>query len=322
MKGLRLLPALALAAGSAALVSLPAAAAAPAAHDGHGHHTNGNTCTGTPTAPGMLAGSYTGNVTIRGVCLVNMGVATVTGNLTVSKGSALIAAFGLNDMTQSGSSSLSVSRNVFVRAGATLVLGCEPMFFPCFDDPGAATGPGTLTSNGSVGGSIVSTHALGVVVHASSVGRNFLMIGGGYGNSCTAPTDSPSNSPALEFWATGAKSAPYGDVEDVTVNGTLQVKHLTSCWLGLARDTVGRSVLVSHNTLNDPDAIEILANKITGNLACFGNTMVWNSSEASFGQTGLFPRTPQPNTVGRHRLGQCVLASPTTEGGPSGPGPF
>jgi len=48
--------------------------------------------------------------------------------------------------------------------------------------------------------------------------------------------------------------------------------------------------------------------------------MTWNSSEASMSH--LFPRIPQPNTVGRNRIGQCVLASPTTPGGPRGPGPF
>ena len=317
MKVLRLLPALALVAGATTLAALPAAAAT------HSHQASGGgTCSGTPSAPGVLSGSYAGNVTVSGVCLVNQGAATVAGNVTVTKGSALVAAFGLHDSTQSGSSSLSVAKSVFVREGATLILGCEPIFFTCLDDPGAMTGPGTLTSNGTVSGSILGTHALAIVVHASSVGGNLQMIGGGYGNSCTPPTPSPSNSPSLQLWATIPMSPPYGDVEDVTVKGALQVKQLTSCWLGMARDTVGGGMLISHNTLNDPDAIEILSNTISGNLACFGNTMVWNSSEASFGQTGLYPRTPHPNTVGGNRLGQCVLASPATEGGPSGPGPF
>ena len=126
-------------------------------------------------------------------------LALVAGNVTVTKGSALVAAFGLNDSTQSGSSSLSVAKSVFVREGATLILGCEPIFFTCLDEPGAMTGPGTLTSNGTVSGSILGTHALAIVVHASSVGGNLQMIGGGYGNSCTPPTPSPSSARRASF---------------------------------------------------------------------------------------------------------------------------
>jgi hypothetical protein len=66
--------------------------------------------------------------------------------------------------------------------------------------------------------------------------------------------------------------------------------------------------------------IEILANHIEGNLVCLGNSRTWDSAEASFGH--LFPRVPQPNTAEGRRGGQCVLSSPTTPGGPHGPGPF
>jgi hypothetical protein len=76
-----------------------------------------------------------------------------------------------------------------------------------------------------------------------------------------------------------------------------------------------------NNQLADPDAIEILANQISGNLLCLKNSQVWNSAEAVPGGE-LFPRDAEPNTVSGHRVGQCVLASPETAGGPSGPGPF
>jgi hypothetical protein len=59
-----------------------------------------------------------------------------------------------------------------VQNGATVFMGCEPIFFTCLDDASAATGPGTLTSNGTVGGNVFGFHALAVVVHASSVGDN------------------------------------------------------------------------------------------------------------------------------------------------------
>lgn len=117
-------------------------------------------------------------------------------------------------------------------------------------------------------------------------------------------------------------SAPYSDFEDTAVHGDMSVTGLHTCWTGLARDTVSGSLAVKHDRLADPDGVEILANQIVGDLTCVGNSMVWNSSEADFGQSGLYPRTPQPNTVAGTRSGQCVLASPATEGGPLGPGPF
>lgn len=326
MKALRVLPAAALALGALTFLGAPAGADT---HHGlhhrwwaHGRVHHGTVCTGTTTTPGVLTGTYAGSVTVKGLCVVNQGAATIDGNLVVAPGSAVVAAFGLDDATGSGNSSLTVKRDVTVRRGATLIMGCEPAYFTCLDDPGAQSGPGTLTSNGSIGGHLLGLRALAVIVHASTVGRDLVTLGGGYGNNCAAPTDSPSNSVSLSVWADIAKSAPYSDVEDTKVGGDVLVANLTSCWLGAARDTVARSVLLLHNRLNDPDAIEILANTVAGNLACIGNSSVWDSAEQSFGQTSLYPRTAEPNTVGGKRFGQCVLASPATQGGTSGPGPF
>ena len=93
-----------------------------------------------------------------------------------------------------------------------------------------------------------------------------------------------------------------------------------SCWLGVARVRVGGNVSFTNNTFSDPDAIEIIANQVGGSLSCSGNSAVWDSSELSIGK--LYPRMPGTNTVNGTRSGQCVLASPSTMGGPSGPGPF
>jgi hypothetical protein len=91
--------------------------------------------------------------------------------------------------------------------------------------------------------------------------------------------------------------------------------------MGLNRLTVRGDVHLLNNQLADPDAIEILANMISGDLVCLKNSMTWDSAEAGF--PGLFPRTPPfTNTVKGERVGQCVLSSPTTQGGPLGPGPF
>ncbi len=302
---------------SAALVGSGLATAAPAGADPGGNHHHGAQCTGTPTAPGTLVGTYNSDVVVTGVCVVDAGPASVRGDLTVTPGSALLAVFGLNDQTGTGNSNLSVRGDVTVGQGASLLLGCEPYYFSCLDDSG-----NTLTSNGSIGGDLEARGALAVVVHASSVGGSIEQGGGGGGQSCVTPTASPSNTPSLELWATLANSAPYSDYEDLTVGEHVSVRGLSTCWLGANRLTVGHDLSLVGNQLADPDGVEVLSNNVAGDLVCFANSYVWDSSEANFGQAGLFPRTPQPNTVGGERRGQCVLSSPTIAGGPSGPGPF
>ena len=85
-------------------------------------------------------------------------------------------------------------------------------------------------------------------------------------------------------------------------------------------ETLRRVYVDRNNKLGDPDAIEIEANHVGKNLSCQGNSSVWDSHELSM--TSNFPRGPSPNTVHGKRSGQCVLATPTTMGGPSGPGAF
>ena len=72
---------------------------------------------------------------MRGACEVNAGPAVVNGDLTISPGSVLLAAFALNDKTGTGTSSLTVKGNILVRAGAVAVMGCNPANFACLDDP-------------------------------------------------------------------------------------------------------------------------------------------------------------------------------------------
>lgn len=264
------------------------------------------TCSGTPSSPGTLSGVYNSNVTITGACEVNQGPAVVNGNLTVSEGATLVAAFALNDQTGSGSSSLTVSGNLRVESGGTLFLGCDPQKFPCLDDP-SHTNP-TLSSSGVVGGNLTADNPLGVIVHNSTIGGNVDQKGGGGGFTCE-----PSGIFAM------FESPAFSDYEDSRVNGNLSVMRLTSCWLGVVNTQVGGNLKMMDNQLNDPDAIEILANQVGNNLICQRNSRVWNSAEET---EALFPRVPRPNTVQGNRIGQCVLASPVTEGGPPGPGPF
>jgi hypothetical protein len=257
-------------------------------------------CTGTAEAPGILSGQYAGPVFVEGVCKVNSGRAVVRGKLVVTEGSTLLAAYGQNK------SRLTVRGLVRVLKGATLVLGCEPEHFRCLDDPDPADP--TLSSRGRIFGDLIANEALGVIVHNSRIAGRVRQTGGGGGESCE-PTG-----PFLELGY-----PVYSDYEDTTIRGNIRVSGLESCWLGLARLHVSGDMRIKENQLADPDAIEILANVIHGNLVCVGNSMVWNSADLT---EELYPRRPEPNTVIGQRRGQCVLASPETEGGEPGPGPF
>jgi hypothetical protein len=260
-------------------------------------------CAGTFEHPGVLVGYHPGNVLVHGVCAVPAGPAEVHGTLTLGENSTLAAAFGANG------SRLTVDGNIRVEPGATMFLGCDKQSSPCFDDNQADP---TLSSAPKVGGSITAWEPLGIIVHDATIRGSVTQTGGGGGVTCEP----------LGFF-TNIGSPVFSAYDDSTVGGGITIRDVHSCYLGVARVNVGLSLRIIDNHLADPDAIEILSNHVGDDLACFLNTQnVWNSSEASFGQPGLFPRTPQPNTVDGARLGQCVLASPLTEGGPPGPGPF
>jgi len=283
-----------------ALAMLSIGASAAAAH-------RPQTCSGSAQAPGVLEGSIQSNATVEGFCVVNAGPATVAGNLTVRPGAVLAAAFALNDQTGNGNSSLSVGGNIRVQRGATLILGCTPQSFACLDDPNQAHP--TLSSAASVGGNLDSHQPLGVVVHDATIGGNVSQNGGGGGLECE-PTG---------IFATFHVPV-YSTYEDGRVGGNLSVNGLTSCWLGMAREQVGGNLRVTGDQLADPDAIEIVSNTVGRNLICHGDSQVWDSADVT--PEVLFPRASFPNTVNGKRIGQCLLASPTEEGGALGPGPF
>ena len=258
------------------------------------------TCKGSLRAPGVLTGTVNSSVVVRGLCFVNAGPAVVKGDVTVSPGSVLVSAFGMHN------SSLSVTGNIYVRAGAAAVLGCNPANFACLDDP-SQSHP-TLSSHVTIGLDLRSNLALGVIMHNFSVGGDVIQTGGGGGRNCN---------PQGIFKVFG--SPVYSAYEVGSVGGDVRISSVLSCWMGVVQLRVGNTMVMHANKLADPDAIEILANHITGSLICRGNSRTWDSAEAG---NGLFPRIPAPNTVLRNRKGQCVLSSPTKPGGPSGLGPF
>jgi hypothetical protein len=270
-------------------------------------------CSGQLGKPGLLKGTYPNGVVVKGVCAVKTGKAHVIGTLKVSNGGALGAVFAADH------SSLTVTGNIVIGKGAIAFIGCKVnpngSGFPCADDPNQKHP--TLTSHATVTGSITESSPIGVVIHNTTIGGSVTETGGGGGLNCVPP----KTGVFAKFM-----SPVYSDYEDSSVGGSISISKLDSCWLGIARVKVKGSVTVKNNDMLDPDAIEIVANKITKNLSCSGNshpggppgTMpVWDSAEAFSNPPGvIFPRTSAPNTVGGTRSGQCVTASPTTLGGP------
>ena len=286
----RLVPILGLSGLLAALAVVPAQAAS--ASSGAAVQT----CTGTAAAPGALTGTFPGNVVVKGVCAVNAGPAVVKGNLTIAPGGAVLAAFALNDKTHTGFSSLTVNRNVVVDKGATLVLGCEANAFPCVDDTGK---PPTLQSRGTIGGNLFATDPLGVLVHNSSITGAVSEQGGGGGLSCT-----PKGIFAQLF-----KSPVFSDYEDNVVGDSLIISGLRSCFLGVFRNAVHGSLIVTTNKMADPDANEVAANNVNRSLNCRGNTPA-----IQYGDSGGIP-----NVVSGQATGQCSFSLRLPNPPPNGP---
>jgi hypothetical protein len=282
----------------AATASQAAAAAIPRGAMGSAH-----VCSGTAKSPGSLAGTFS-FVVVHGVCAVNAGPARVRHDLVISKGSALVALFALNDVTGHGHSRLSVGGNVIVEPGGSLAMGCESKVtkvfghpsavFPCVDDPHQKRP--RLNSHDTVGGSLIAFGPLGVVVHSSTIRGNVAELGGGGGVNCR-----------LKGIFRAFKSPAYSDYEDNHIGGSLTVTGLRSCWAGAFRNQVYRNMRWSRNVMADPDANEIATNAVHRNLICRDN-----HPAVQFGDSD-----GHSNRVGRDARGECgfgiVLPSPAPE---------
>jgi hypothetical protein len=220
----------------------------------------------------IAAGTYS-SVTVAGPCSVDSGSVTVTGNLVVAPGGALIAAFGGSDLTVAG--------NLSVGSNGVLILGCEPFAFTCFNDPDQVNG-GTLSAAGTVGQNLTADGALAVLVHNTAVAGNAVVDGGGGGVNCD---------PVLL-----GISPAYATFEDVSIGRNASISGWRSCWLGFFRNTVAGNVNFSDNIVADPDGNEVATNIIGGTLNCSGN-----NPAAQVGDSG-----GAPNTVGRKATGECV----------------
>src|ERR1700691_1026279 len=300
--------------GMAALVVAAIPGVAAAAPDGHG----GNyTCTGTSAAPGALAGNFA-NVTIAGTCLVDAGNVNIAGNLTIADGASLVADFGMNDRTDSGTSNLTVLGSVLVEFGGSALLGCYPLQvtlwggpppslfttpdFPCIDDPNAFPVSGistpTLSATEYIGGNLISYDALGVVVHNATVRGNVEEYGGGNGTAFNPVgifavyiAGGPAQSNGLDE---PIALPAYYDYANVSVGGNMTVTGMDEDWYGIDRDTVHGNLTDTDNTTAQ-DGNEDFNNTVYGNLVCSGN-----SAAVEYGDSN-----GEPNKVGGNAVGEC-----------------
>jgi len=244
------------AAGSAVVMTGAGAAGATGSWSGGG---STYTCTGG-TIP---AGTYQ-SIVVSGVCSTPSGNVIVKRNVTVKPG-ALLDNGTPGDPTASPvvAAQLYVGGNVKVGKGGVLILGCSPNS-SC---GGSSTAPPGISS-ATIRGSVTAIQPLGVVVHSSSIGGNFTVVGGGGGTGvCAPPAPAPwSEDPGL----TGIP--PYTDAEDVSVGGNYTVVGMQSCWLGALRNQIRGSATFIGNQFGDPDAMEIGNNLISHNLTCFKNS--------------------------------------------------
>jgi hypothetical protein len=232
-------------------------------------------CQGSLKHPGHLT-SPNLDVIVRGVCFADRGPVTVARNVIITRGSTLVAAFARHN------SHLVVSGNIFVHKGGTLLLGCLPHIFTCLDDPHQKKP--TLSSRSIVDGSLIATDALGVVVHNSWFGHNIRELGGGGGLTCKP------HGPFAHFG-----SPVYSDYENNHIAGSIQVRHLRSCWMGALRNWIGVSGTFSRNKMADPDAMEVNTNVVVKDLVCWRNT-----PKVQFGDS-----QGKPNRVGLHAFFEC-----------------
>jgi len=266
-----LLPLIAAGVLATALAAMPATAGAAGAPS--------YDCSG-----GSIPGGNYRSVSVSGVCAVDAGNVSVQHNLIVRPGALLIAAFGGSD--------LSVGGNLIVQSDAAIALGCEPAAFTCANDPDQSEGGGTLSTHHTIGGNLVSTGALAVIVHASSIDGNAVIIGGGGGANCDL-RDALQGGPA------------YTVFEDNTIGHNALIAGLTTCWLGFIRNTVYGNVAFLGNNTADPDGNEVVTNTISRNLICVGNTPAPQIGDSEGAE----------NTA-HHKIGQCANLAPGNPGGP------
>lgn len=217
-------------------------------------------CPSTETA---IAGTDN-TLTIKGNRYVAAGTTlNVVGNLTIAPG-ACLDAFTLGTVTVGG--------NVTVDSGAILALGCDPRW------NSGGTGPpcNNSTTDDVITGSLMALDPLTMYLDADTIEGNLISLGGGPGTTLSPYVDFP--------------------IKDNTIDGSVWVGGWHGAWFGFIRNTVGHGVLLAGIDDADSDSTEVVTNRITGGLACFGD-----SPAPQFGDSG-----GSPNVIGGSALGQCA----------------
>ncbi len=259
-------------------------------------------CSGGTVPPGTYA-----SLLVTGNCYTPAGTVEVRGDLTVAPGALLDAA---TPGDPSGApvvpATVSIGGNVWVGRGAALLFGCSPNIF-CGNPPGV--------SYDRIAGNLDAVGALGVVVHSAAIGGNVSIVGGGGGVNCDATPATPPATGAPAPWSDDASldyTPVYTDFEDNSIGGGLTIADLESCWLGTLRNQVGGSVTLVHNTMADPDAMEVASNLVGGALTCVANS-AGGVETVQYGDS-----TGSPNMVAGWAGGQCAFGLQVAN--PAGPG--
>ena len=211
-----------------------------------------------PLAPGTYQG-----LTVKGVCLVQKGPVTVNGNVVLKPGSVFNAV---------STAVLTVRGNILAGQGALLGLGCS-----------SEVGCKSLTPD-RFKGNIFASQPLGVIIQSGTISGNVVVTGGGGGKNC-------KNNPLL-------KSPNFSTIEDTVVNGNVSFSGIRSCWFGLIRDHLHGNVTIRGNRWADPDADEVVTNRIFGSVSCPGNSPAPQKGDSKgkpnvvFGSTKGCPSLP------------------------------
>jgi hypothetical protein len=250
------------------------------------------TCTGG----NIPSGTYS-SVSVTGSCFVPSGTVNVKGNLSVAKNALLdaMAPEGYGGPSPADLPGIvTVGGNVTVGRGAVLFLGCNP----AIDCPNAST-----IGQDIVKGSVSGHGALGVVVHAVTIHGSASVAGGGGGKAQLAggvgSGDCDSASPPA-LWASdpALDGIPvYSDFEDNTIDGSLSITGLKTCWTGALRNVVSKNLVVRSNKFGDPDSDEVDQNTVDGNMTCQNN-----DHAVQFGDSGS-----TSNVVSGNATGECAF---------------
>jgi hypothetical protein len=191
----------------------------------------------------IMPGAY-GTLTITGTCFIQTGIVTVQNGLVVKGTGVLWAA--------SETAHVDVKGGIRVEKDGILFYGCSPSL--CADRTGY-----------TVTGGIMVDQAQTAVFHGNDVKGSVSVTGGGGGYNCDGNPRIPVP-PGVDF-----QIPNYTDFEENWVSGSITVSGVQSCWMGFIRNEINGAVTFMNNKLADPDAMEIVTNKINGSLTCTGN---------------------------------------------------